>query len=402
MGITAIDSKNAGIRNEKLVIALLRKAGGLSQAQICKKTGLGSSTVAYIVGRLRSKELILEKPGQSNKRGAKPVLIEINPAGRYIIGTEINSSYLLIGLFDYNSSLVDTIKVTLDQDHSIEKVISLLEVNIKGLLSKHNVLDEKLSGIGVTLSGSISPDGVVQMSSPLGWVNVPLKKYLREIFVAPVSIFTTKVRLLAEMNMDPPLKSNDIVYLNVANGVGATVVVDGHLIHGSTNQCGELGHIVIDPDGPLCGCGQCGCLEAHISGPAIAKKIKNDITSGRQSQLSTVLKIENTPEAIIQQWKTAIQNKDNYAVMLRDYVADKLSRAAAIAINLFDPDILILAGYVNEVCSDYFAEHIHSRFISDVYDESSRNIKILYTRAGQQALIKGVAAAVLEEQLKMN
>lgn len=400
MDITAIDSKNAGIRNEKLVIGLLRKTRGLSQAQICKKTGLGSSTIAYIVGRLRSKELIIERPGQSNKRGAKPVLIDINPAGQYIIGTEINSSYLLIGLFDFNSNLVDTIQVAVDQDHSVEKVISLLEVNIKGLLSKHSVSDEKLAGIGVTLSGSISPDGIVQMSSSLGWVNVPIKQHLSEIFDAPVNVYTTKVRLLAEMNVNPPLKSENIAYLNVANGVGVTAIVDGQLMHGSTNQCGELGHIIIDPDGPLCGCGQRGCLEAHISGPAITKKIKSDVASGAQSVLSATLKDDDAPEAMTQHWKAAIENNDPYAIMLRDDIADKISRAAAIMINLLDPDILILGGYVSAVCSDYFAECIRNRFKSDVYDESSRNIEIIHTRAGQQALIKGVASAVLQEQLQ--
>ena len=72
-----------------------------------------------------------------------------------------------------------------------------------------------------------------------------------------------------------------------------------------------------------------------------------------------------------------------------------------MAINLFDPDILILAGYVSEMCPDYFAEHINRRFESDVYDQSSRNIQVISARAGQQALISGVAAAVLQEQFKV-
>jgi N-acetylglucosamine repressor len=401
MNITADDSKNAGVRNERLVIDLLRDQGPISQAMICTKTGLGSSTISYIVRRLREKGLILEKVGSSTRRGAKPVLININSAGQFIIGTEIDPSYLLIGLFDFNLNLVDQIKVSLDLDHSAEKVVHLLEVNIKGLQGKNDISSDKLVGIGVTLSGSISSEGKVHLSSPLGWRNVPLKENLSQIFDCSVDIYTTKVRLLAEMDVQPPLSSKNIVYLNVANGVGSTVLVDGKIIHGATNRCGELGHVVIDPEGPLCGCGQQGCLEAHISGPAIIKKIKDDIAAGTDSALAKLITSQGTPEDNVKKLKQAIESNDAYAIEIREFIADRLSRSAAMAINLFDPDTLILAGYVSEMCADYFAEHIKSRFESDVYDQSSRNIQVISARAGQQALIRGVAAAVLQEQFKV-
>ena len=401
MDITADDSKNAGVRNERLVIDLLRDQGPLSQAMICAKTGLGSSTISYIVRRLREKGLILEKVGHSTRRGAKPVLIDINSAGQFIIGTEINPSYLLIGLFDFNANLVDEIKLSLERDHSVEKVVHLLEVNVKGLLSKNDIASDKLVGVGVTLSGSISSEGKVHLSSPLGWRNVPLKEHLSQIFNCSVDIYTTKVRLLAEMDVQPPLLSKNIVYLNVANGVGSTILVDGKIIHGATNRCGELGHVVIDPEGPLCGCGQQGCLEAHISGPAIIKKIKDDIAAGTNSALAKLITGQGTPEDNAKKLKQAIESNDPYAIEIREFIADRLSRSAAMAINLFDPDILILAGYVSEMCPDYFAEHINRRFESDVYDQSSRNIQVISARAGQQALISGVAAAVLQEQFKV-
>lgn len=401
MNTTAVDSKTAGVSNEKLVIELLRSEGALSQAQICTKTGLGSSTISYIVGRLRDKGLILEQPGQSQKRGAKPVSIDINPAGQFIVGTEINPSYILTGLFDFKSQLIDNIRVLLDSGRSAENVVHLLEVNIKGLLGKNNVAHDKLAGIGITLSGSISAEGVVQLSSPLGWKNVPLKQMLSQKFDCPVDIYTTKVRLLAEMNIQPPLASKNIVYLNVANGVGTTVVVDGRLINGATNRCGELGHVVIDPKGPVCGCGQTGCLEAHISGPAIAKKIRDELSAGAKSVLAEWITAQDTPEDVAEKCKKAIEMGDQYALGLREFIAEALSRSAAIAVNLCDPDTLILAGYINEMSGGYFAERIAARFITDVYDHASRKIEIIPARAGQQALIRGVAAAVLQEQFKI-
>lgn len=85
-----------------------------------------------------------------------------------------------MGLFDFNCQLVDSIRLALDIDHSAETVVNLLEVNAMGLLGKNQVINDKLIGIGITLSGSISLTGVVQLSSPLGWKHVPLKELLSQ------------------------------------------------------------------------------------------------------------------------------------------------------------------------------------------------------------------------------
>jgi predicted NBD/HSP70 family sugar kinase len=394
---TAVDSKIAGVRNEKIVLELLRDNGALSQAQICAKTGLRSSTISYIVGRLREKDLIIERAGKSSKRGAKPVLMDLNPAGIFFIGTEVNSSYLMTGLFDFNSDLVDHVEVSLDSDRSVDHVVHLLEVSIMGLLSKNGIEMAKLGGIGVTLSGSISPEGRVQLSSSLGWKNVPLKKLLTSKFDCLINIYTTKVRLLAEMNIQSSLSSKNIVYFNIANGVGLTVVSDGNLLNGATNRCGELGHVVVDPDGPLCGCGQRGCLETLISGPSLAGKMKADLGAGTSSVLSDLISEQDMPERILEQLKQAITLDDSYALTVRDFIAEHISRSAATAINLFDPDLLILGGYVSETCIDYFIEQIKKEMAGYVYDESSRTIGIVHARAGRQSMMRGVAAAVLHE-----
>ncbi|AQQ08774.1 N-acetylglucosamine repressor [Sedimentisphaera cyanobacteriorum] len=401
MNLTAIDSKNAGLKNEKLVLNILRRQEPLSQAQLCQKTELGSSTVTYIVGRLRKKGLIQETQVESVKRGARPKLISINPSGGFVVGAEISPSHILLALYDLNSSLRDKVNLSLELDRSAENVVKLAEISIKGLLNKYEISSNMLGGIGLALSGSISPEGVVKLSGPLGWKNIPLKAMLEDYFECPIYVFTTKVRLLAELNASPSLTKKNIVYFNAADGVGVNTIVDGNLINGATNRCGEIGHIVIDPNGPLCGCGQRGCLEAHISGPAIADKVKKDLASGVQSGFSKIIIEDDQPEVVAGKWKKLIEEGDEYALSLRDYAAEKISWAAAAAINIFDPDVLILAGYINEVSFDYFKHHLLSRFETNVYDESSRNIEIRLAQAGHNALMKGASAAVLEEQFSI-
>ena len=109
---------------------------------------------------------------------------------------------------------------------------------------------------------------------------------------------------------------------------------------------------------------------------------------------------QDTPEIVAEKLKLAIEKNDQYALRLRDFVADKLSQSAAIAINLYDPEIIILAGYINQIGDGYFPQKIRNRFATDVFDNSSRKIEIISARAGQQALLRGVAAAVLQEQFE--
>ncbi len=397
----AKDSKSAGLSNEKLVLSLLRKHGPLSQAQLCKLSKFSSSTSSYIVGRLREKNLIVESQGQSAKRGAKPTNISINPRGAHVVGVEINPSHINTGIFDFNGEKIDSVSTPLpaDVDYQPPTIVRQIVDILKPLLRKHDIDEMKLLGVAVTLSGSITKNGVVKLSSPLGWKNVPLQQMIQEHFQAPVFIHPTRVRLLAETSLSNKDEFRNVLYLNVADGVGASVISDGELIRGATDRSCEIGHIVIDCNGPLCGCGNHGCLEAYISGPALTKRIIEDVAADKETSLTSTVSKGDNPEIVIGKWGQALIDNDRYAQQLRDMVADKLSRAAAIIINCYDPDIILLAGYVSQQCADFLIDKIHDRIKLEVYDGSSRPITIIPARSGNEALIRGGAIAVLQSAM---
>ncbi len=402
MTTNPIDSKNAGIRNEKLILSLLHQHDELSQAELRKLTGLNSSTASYIVGRLRDKDLIIEERGTSKRRGAKPVLIKINPNGQHIVGTEININHILIGLFDSKCKLLDTIKIPLGKNHLPNNVLNTLEVNLRGLLSKNDITFDNILGISVALSGSISKSGEIILSSTMGWKNIKLKSILEDRLNCPIHVFSTRVRLFAECNIsNTPLPKN-ILYINVANGVGATVTLNDQILYGASNRACELGHFVMEPNGPICGCGNKGCLEALISGPAIASTIKDAINNNITTSLSANITTTNSTEEVIASWHDACQSKDAFSIKLRNNVAEHLSRAVSIAVNCYDPEIVILAGYVSQVASSYFINEISKRLETDAYDFKSRSIQIIPAQAGEETLVRGGALAILKNYLKVS
>lgn len=396
-----IDSKSAGRRNEIMVLQMLRKHGPLSQTELCRLAEIGSSTASTIVARLREKGLVIETRGISDRRGPKPTLLELNPRSLHVIGVEINPSYVYIGLFNFVGEKEDKIRIPLKQDHSVSCVVSLLETNIPGIIERNKLDQEQILGAGVTLSGSVSADGRVSLSSPMGWKDVPLKEKLTSLFSFPVLIYNNRVRLLAEFAIQPDLASRNILYLNLANGVGSTVYMNGRLVHGATGRYGEIGHIVVDPEGPQCGCGHVGCLEAFISGPALAARIKRDFLEGKASAFAPILS-EGTapnPEEVLSCWAAKVEQGDSYSVALREEIGQRFADSAVMSINCYDPEVVILAGYISLLFPEFFAEVIRRKMAAGVYDNPLRSIEIIPARAGEDAVIKGVAAAVLQDSL---
>lgn len=392
-----IDSKNAGLRNESLILDLLRKHGRLSQAEICKLTGLGSSTASYITARLREKNLILEKPGKSKKRGPKPIILSINPQGRFIAAASFKPTSITLCLFDFNCRVVEKLNAPAEKENSVESFCDSLQINLLGLLSKYNISQKDLLGIGVALSGSIAQNGMVKLSSPLGWKNVPLKEMLNQRLDCPVEIYPTRVRFLAEISTDPEFASKTVLYINVADGVGGTLYTDGKIMNGASGRFGELGHVVIDPNGPMCGCGQRGCLEAFISGPSLSRTIKTDISNVKETVLKNMIESQDTPEQIVNKWGQAVAENDSYALSLRQMVAEHLSKATAIGINCYDPDVVMLTGYVANQCMDYLTASIKGILSTEVFDSTSRIITVTNARFDKDALTQGLAMAVLQD-----
>lgn len=397
MNTKPIDSKRAGERNERLILCVLRQRGSLSQTELCQMTGLGSSTASSIVSRLREKGLILESEGTSEKRGPKPVILKINPQARAIVAAEIDPDFLTIGLFDFNIQTVETQRVALPELNSVEHVLEELSKQLLVLLERHSIATAQVLGVGIALSGTISPDGNVILSSSMGWKNVPLKAMLSERMPCPVSLFSTRVRLLAEMGNNGRAEYDNVLYVNVADGVGCSVTMNGVLLQGATGRCGEIGHVVMDPNGPQCGCGHQGCLEAFISGPAIADRIVRDLPGGQASSLSQTVNEQDNHKSIIVKWAKALADGDPYAKVLFDEFSAYLGQAVAMAVNLYDPQLVILAGYVSDACADDIVPRLQRAIRQSVYNSDSRSIEVQQARVGEQSFITGAAMGVWQQ-----
>ena len=198
--------------------------------------------------------------------------------------------------------------------------------------------------IGVASPGPLDPVRGVILRTPNipEWQNFPLADHLRAIFGVAVTIDNdANLAALAEWRYGAGRGHDHLLYITVSTGVGAGVIVGGRLLHGARGLAGELGHVAVVADGPRCGCGQHGHLEALASGTAIARRAQEALAAGEKSSLAG-LPAPPTATAVAR----AARAGDALASRIMAEAAGHLGRALAGFLHVFNPEVVVLGGGV--------------------------------------------------------
>jgi glucokinase len=201
-----------------------------------------------------------------------------------------------------------------------------------------------IAGIGVAAPGPIDPFSGVVLRAPSipGWENLPLRKILSEALQAPVYVGNdANVAALGEWVYGAGQGHQDMIYMTVSTGIGGGIIVNGQLLLGANGLAGELGHITVLPDGPLCSCGMRGHLEALASGPSIASWVNEQLQNGAASELRPGTQLSANQVA------AAARRGDPLAIAAFERAGGYLGQALADFINIFNPSAVILGGGVS-------------------------------------------------------
>lgn len=262
------------------------------------------------------------------------------------IGIDLGGTKIEMALVDRNGLARDNIKIATNVSGGYQVIENDIVNNVKELLKK---AENKVFGIGIGVPGQVNAeDGTIRFAPNLKWENVPLQQNLMHRTQLPIFI-TNDVRAAtwAEWLHGAGQDSNDIVCLFVGTGIGSGIVSGGNMLHGFTNSAGELGHTIIQMDGPTCTCGSRGCLEALASGWAIAKKAQLKIKEHQEAGRNLLERVDGNLEAITTKIVVqAYHEKDLLAEELIVGMFHALSIGCINIANAFNPERLILGGGV--------------------------------------------------------
>jgi len=224
----------------------------------------------------------------------------------------------------------------------------------------------RVAALAVTAPGPTDPyEGIVFEAPNIpGWKNLALKKHLEDRFKIPAAVGNdANVAALGEWRFGAGKGHNDLIYITVSTGIGGGVITGGELLLGTRGLAAEMGHITVMPDGPLCGCGQRGHLEALASGPAIAKWVKEQLAQGARSSLAGRANL--TARDVSQ----AAQANDALAITALERAGKFLGIALADFMHIFNPSAIIIGGGVSR-SGDHFWKPMENAVREHVISEA--------------------------------
>ena len=279
------------------------------------------------------------------------------------IGIDVGGTNVKIALVDDKGSILYSNSVPTRAEMGYEYTVNNIKQAIRDLMSETKVTG--IEGIGFDFPGQIDyKNGIVRLAPNIpGWVNIPIAKIIEDEFKIPTRIDNdVHCAALGELNFGAGKGCENFICMTVGTGIGSGIVINGKLVRGASNAAGELGHIKLQMhEGPLCGCGDHGCLEAFASGPSIVAMAEEYILGGKSTKFRELASGgEITPFIVAEAAKQGDPVARRIFVRIGEYIGFGLSSV----VNLLNPEKIIIGGGVadaGDILLDPIKETIKKR-----------------------------------------
>ncbi|MCL4385746.1 MAG: ROK family transcriptional regulator [Actinobacteria bacterium] len=381
------------------ILDLIRNKGMITKQEIAKELGINITTVSELINQFYNKYNVIKETGNGNSSGGrKPKLYSINNELGYIIGIDVGGTNTRGILTDLAGNIIRYIKIKTKASEGKEAVLAKIFSLTSDLISLSDIPKEKFFGIGMSISGIINSFEGISIFCPNipGWENLPIKKIMEEKFKIPVCIDdSVRCAAVAEKRFGIAKDHDNFIFISIGKGIGMGAFIDGKIYRGSMGLAGELGHITVSEDGPLCNCGNKGCLEAIASGPGILRRAREGIENGIVTSISKEINknFENLSVEIISK---AANEGDKFAYYLINRTGEYIGIAIAAALNLFGCDLVVLWGGILE-CGDIILDAIKRTVKMRALEFISKRVRIEKTAIGDNIAALGAAQTFIDK-----
>lgn len=325
---TATDAGRVRQRNLAAVLQLVHHSRGVTRADLTRALGLNRSTIGDLVGALVEAGWVDEVDDAPREGVGRPSPRVVPRTDRLVAAINPELDAIEVALVALGGRVVAKRRVSVDSP-TVEQAVSIAAQEVGELAHEH--LGSRIVGAGVAVPGLVRrSDGVVRLAPHLDWREAPLARMLSTALSLPVEVANdAQLGCRAEFVFGAGADSSTLVYLNGGpSGIGGGIIIDGISVGGRDGHAGELGHVSIDPHGPVCACGARGCLEALVRREHLVGAL--GLSAATDTELQHALEVSTDPAVaslVQQQWH-------GVRVALRGIV------------NTLNPDRIILGGHL--------------------------------------------------------
>ncbi len=306
----------------------------------------------------------------------------------YVVGIDIGGTKLATVVADKTGHILGKVRKPTLSEKGPEYAIGLLFDMVREAVSQVGLEQASISAIGVSCGGPLDTKTGIVYSPPNlpGWDALPLKARLESEFQVPVMIENdANASALAEFRFGGGRGYNAVLYMTMSTGIGGGIVIDGQVYHGANDSAGEVGHQILLPNGPRCGCGKQGCLEALCSGPAIARRaqaaIQKQLAGEKVSTAMLPLANGRIEDVKSEHVLAAARMGDALALELVQETAYYMGWGIANLVNILNPDIVLL-GTIAVAAGDLLLDPIRETVLKFAMPRSAEAVNIAPAQLG--------------------
>lgn len=375
--------------------AIRRSPGGLSRVELAQIVGLSPQTISNISRRLLDQHLIVEAGKEGSGPGKPRTILRLNPKGMYAIGVHLDPAVTTVVLLDLVGTVVQHSRISTPGGDDPAAVIATIAAEVLRVAKDSGVHGDLIAGVGVASPGPIDLDHGTVVDPPLlpGWDRVELRQALTD--ATGFSILVDKdvtSAAVAETWAGGASGSGSFLFMYMGTGIGCGIVLNDEVVRGTSGNAGEIGHIMVDPDGPPCDCGQRGCVKSSCIPQALVAEARAAGlldglpagTSGPEIQRSFARLCELADDG------------DSRAVAIIEKSAVLVARAVSVITNTLDVERVVFGGPFWQGQSQRYLDRIPELLAASSAARLIHPIDVVGTGVGEDVGAIGAACLVLE------
>jgi len=395
-----VNKTSENSESTRQILKLIYTRRQITRKDIGEITGFSKLTVAKIITSLINDGVIIETEPLDTEKGRKPLFISPSPDYAYVIGIDIGSYSIKIGVVDFFGGIIEkkiqTVNIAdLVSPFSVMS-FSELRTHISQLVEKYGT--DKLMGIGVGITGLVNSvlQTIVFCPNIIGYNNLAISSVLSEQFKVPVMVDTSaRCMALGELYFGNPPYPSDLSFVSVGYSIAVGTIIAGKIFRGSNGFAGELGHVKVDlEEHKVCTCGSYNCVEGYVTLPEMKNMIIKKLQGFKGYSLLKE-KYERVGEMSYEDMVNAVSIGDKVAVEGFSEAIEKLCIVLADYINLFNPASLVLGGGFFDLFPFVLPE-LERELQKQCLTPSFRNVQLRLSELSIDGAIKGSAMQIIQ------
>jgi glucokinase-like ROK family protein len=342
--ISGVAYKNKSLK--RAIITYLDSSDTATVMDISRELNISVPKSASLVNELVQECLIRDYGKIDSTGGRKANVYGLVNDACFFIGVDVKKYYVNIGLLDFKKHLISVRELVPYQLENTPESLHALTAIIEDFISDFNDIRNRILGVGINLTGRINHLTGYSYSF-FHFQEEPLSQIIQKEIGIPTFIENDSRSMAYGEFMNGVVRhERNVLFINIDFGLGMGILIDGSLYYGKSGFSGELGHIPFFHNEVICHCGKKGCLETETSGLALLSIVKDKIGKGSSSILT--MKHKDLDKIRLEDVIEAARKEDTLVIEVLSELGEKLGRAIAILINIFNPELVILGGKVSE------------------------------------------------------